>query len=144
MAWTTYYSLYGTKIIFWVSPCQTCDYTHVLYCTLLFYIFICFTCEIKGHRGPARGTPESHKSENLPHTSLTPTMVEEIGFVFVPSKAVLKTAEYRNVNVYLLKSHCYLSWQNRFIFRIHVLKGIVHPKMKILSVIIHPHVVPNL
>ncbi len=30
------------------------------------------------------------------------------------------------------------------VVRVVVLKGIIHPKMKPLSLIIHPHVIPNL
>ncbi len=30
-----------------------------------------------------------------------------------------------------------------YVLKLHIIKGIVHPKLKILSLITHPHVVPN-
>ncbi len=57
---------------------------------------------------------------------------------------------YCNLLQILNSSLCFL-WNNDYIYKVHftdrlreLIKGIVHPKMKILSSFTHPQVVPNL
>jgi len=43
-----------------------------------------------------------------------------------------------------IAEHFFIFFMNTWTYISTCLKGLVHPKMKILSVFTHPHVVPNL
>ncbi len=88
---------------------------------------------------PTSSPTERWTCRRLREGQLSTHLRNRDGCVFTPEqKSVTKVIVPYESNFYLL-------WACRqfFINSPKVFKGIVHPKMKILSLITHPHVVPN-
>ncbi len=107
------------------------------------YVSVCVSLEVRGDDVQGREGRKDRERENA----------NESRFSWKLHESVVEKVEEANANISGLKALMAINDMKKIwrricarvsaVLCIYKLKGIVHPKMKILTLITHPHVVPN-